>query len=1139
MSINMVDCPRECLGTGGYLAAKVRFIEHLFIFVCTWDSWEKGYRTNRIRIGNGIPEMKIRGWNITSFGAFSDYRVEDLPTDITVLHGASEAEIDTLLAFLRCMLFGFSTGKGRRKLRDLHPAIRDGRHCGKIFLESSGGLHTVERALKPQTDILLDPEGRPMDESDLLGLMGENGRSDLESVFTFRHQELIRLDALHGKEIDEGVFPSSLGGVDYFARKALKKLTLSSERFFEERGKSISEKIRRARAAWEILNLHLKDFEKTAVETPELFQEGDLFSLPETMPAEDYGQQLSQGFEARELIHLWPDWEALERAREELDEIEGPDTFILHPAIRLAQVSAAMDTARERADELEEELTVQERFRDELEGASDEGLHKVSEEIVNRSDDSIQHHRLASLPLLRSEALKLERKAAELLEKMGPEWDENRVMHIDVSLQRIEEVRSWMERFERIHDEYTEAKQKYKKAAEDRQGIEKDQSRIRERLDIGAAVDMNSLARRERSVRSLRSALVERRGLKERIEPLRTRVKDMRDQTKRRDSKPYKSLAGWLAPAALIGVLSFCIGSVWRFRDGDAVSGSLFIVSALLIVILAIAVHLKRRDLVKDPTDSKRQDKELESLRRQLMKYLEEIASLQALISDTTWQLGLSSDPSSKEIEACEAGLRRERDSCTLNQERIELLKGGDGKLRMACTEEEGLHNLFMDAEKTIPFLQRQWVEWMKTLGFPPELSPQGVLDSLWAIRSARETIETRDEKRELLSRLEETVNRWEDDARDLLKRSGMPMEEGLSGEALLKAFRNLVRLCREEEERRKLLAELERNISGLKVRLERAGEQKGEAAQAQEALFEEAGVESEEEFRDRWHLFNKRQKFQKRIRDLEGRIRARIGRGPEADALLERLKTGRVAEWHKQVQAATDEGRRIQAERDCTREELEVLIESWRVLEECTTVSALQARLNAARLELERCLRELDALLLAKERMERGFQEYLRTRQSEVLIDTAIACERIISIPSDQWTEEEDLDILAEPDGCDRAVFSGDDSAGCLYLKMRLGMARGFAEYRSPLPFIVDDILAPLNEEEATQVAELLRDISRKHQVLFLTRHQETVERFMEICPDIRVENMPGRSDPPSDGESPPDDVVKDYDVELTHLLP
>ena len=97
----------------------------------------------------------------------------------------------------------------------------------------------------------------------------------------------------------------------------------------------------------------------------------------------------------------------------------------------------------------------------------------------------------------------------------------------------------------------------------------------------------------------------------------------------------------------------------------------------------------------------------------------------------------------------------------------------------------------------------------------------------------------------------------------------------------------------------------------------------------------------------------------------------------------------------------------------------------------------------------------------------------------------------------------ESDEPILqgVRPDGrvVDIAGMS-DGTLDQLYLSLRLATLEKYLGNNEPMPFIVDDILIRFDDDRAQAALEVLRDLSKKTQVLFFSHHMRMIELAQKI---------------------------------------
>jgi len=99
---------------------------------------------------------------------------------------------------------------------------------------------------------------------------------------------------------------------------------------------------------------------------------------------------------------------------------------------------------------------------------------------------------------------------------------------------------------------------------------------------------------------------------------------------------------------------------------------------------------------------------------------------------------------------------------------------------------------------------------------------------------------------------------------------------------------------------------------------------------------------------------------------------------------------------------------------------------------------------------------------------------------------------------------------IAIDKDGQSRN--SGQLSKGTrfqLYLALRVSGYHEYASSRPPVPFIADDILETSDDERAARIFEVLGDMARVGQVIYLTHHKHLCDLAKKVVPAIRVHQI------------------------------
>jgi uncharacterized protein YhaN len=78
------------------------------------------------------------------------------------------------------------------------------------------------------------------------------------------------------------------------------------------------------------------------------------------------------------------------------------------------------------------------------------------------------------------------------------------------------------------------------------------------------------------------------------------------------------------------------------------------------------------------------------------------------------------------------------------------------------------------------------------------------------------------------------------------------------------------------------------------------------------------------------------------------------------------------------------------------------------------------------------------------------------------------------------------------------------------LYLALRLAGYREFAQTRSPVPFIADDIMETFDDARAEEAFKLLMKMAKVGQVIYLTHHQHLCDIVRKLHPEVKVHQLP-----------------------------
>ncbi|MBX9720836.1 MAG: hypothetical protein K2X81_05545, partial [Candidatus Obscuribacterales bacterium] len=144
--------------------------------------------------------------------------------------------------------------------------------------------------------------------------------------------------------------------------------------------------------------------------------------------------------------------------------------------------------------------------------------------------------------------------------------------------------------------------------------------------------------------------------------------------------------------------------------------------------------------------------------------------------------------------------------------------------------------------------------------------------------------------------------------------------------------------------------------------------------------------------------------------------------------------------------------------------------------------------------------------LTLAKQRFEKEGQPHVIEMASSIFTDMTSG-KYISVIPKTDQPGEFSVEYKQHDRVSAELLSTGTQEQ--LYLALRLAFIKHRTSQAEPLPIIMDDVLVNFDDVRASQAANVVREFSNSHQVLYFTCHPSTVAMFRTIDPDVQVINL------------------------------
>lgn len=1038
--------------------------------------------------------MRLRGWEIDNFGVLSDFVTRDLPDGITVFQGPNESGKSTLLGYLRSMVFGTAGLRGKRRQRNLYPALKEGTHGGRLFVESPDGIYILERNLsKPFRFELIRPDGTEGTREEWQQILGTVDHNVYEAVFAFNLEELAVLKTLTTSGVGDRIFSASLGRTGRAARALLEKLEREAN---ELHGIENSDsEIQRLAQEMESLAAEYKQAREAAASYPKLLatERENQQKIQELEKERD--EQLAIEKRSRHLIDFWIDWEPCLKIKEELDAMKPVDDFVESPEERLQETVGAIDNARTEQERLEGELEIANMEWDSLASQKSDSLLAVAGEAKGLTGFAQYQERCRIHASATNQNYNMQEGLNRFFKRIGPDWDAAGLSAFDTSDEMRAEVDSWQTRIDTVEADLFQAEESAAQCRKVSKKAQADQKAaydaMREALDERGQKLSHYEERLKNLDRLLKKHVVASESISENEVRLQVHQNRLDNAWDSLDPCPSR----WSAPVfftASIGILELAI---WEMSTGSFMFGGIVLGCSALIAAGALQVNVLRKRFAQQ---SRKIENIEHSLRNAWEAQQEARAKLSMLRDYCKAQLIRLTSETAPDAEGLDA--------------RADELRNCQKRLQAVLNDEQQANDLVESSRKTRSMIQERWDDWVEEHGFEAPLTPAEVLGIFDGIEEARKTLDAVEEQERFLADLEERMESWARPARALLERCDRLPEAEICGEDLVRAFEEMLGACQEEMLRRERMAELEPRLMSLREEREKAGFALVESEEALQALFVEAEVEDETAYLSKMGIYLARLDLKAELREVEDKIARHLGEDANMEEFLAELGKGETEAWQEtadQARVACDE---IQARRDEAVGDLREAELARQALETSVEVQDLGLKLECAKTELARKVHEWRVLVVERHLVEETLHAYLEGRQPEVL--------RAAGEFFEEATRGKYGRVVLKEDGKSLAVRDADGNekrpdqlslgtAELLYLCIRLGLITAFNKDHAGLPVIMDDVLVNFDPERARDVAKLLAKVAEQSQILFFTCHPFTVELLEAACTDVRVEHM------------------------------
>lgn len=1058
--------------------------------------------------------MQIHLIRVEGFGPLFKRDIGPFSPRVNVVMGPNEAGKSALRAFIRTVLLGFPRSGTLEDRSFGYPPVDGVAHGGAIeFLKSDGLVFVVERTRRsrgPYTGVVRVTFGEESGGEEMLAeLLPHLGGRVYQNVFSLSLDELQGLDS----EVQERIWSAGFGSTgaiinDVRTRLAREQAEVSKR--LNETRRLLNEAVRshadaRAELAhYSELSEEVRRLEKQRSEISVQIGErrgrlAHLDLLKVTRPALD---QLNE----------------IQRAMASLPRLN----FVTNPA----RIQDEYDRERNRREQLQGELKHGDQQADirssrmqQLSGSV--GILEYETEAARLLDRKTEYQNAVNDRQELVGELQAARDAVrQSLAEFGPSFDEDRIAALDASV-------ASRERLDRLDRQLSEAER-----------AEQDATRRESEAGgrLGEAAAMVVLAESRLAVlgepesssaevlRGRRGKVDQLRALKLRADERHRELEDTRVklQTLTRGTSPLpRRLAfGQLAGSGIVALVGIAIG-IAGWLTGDVPFLNIGIVVAAIgaagFTLAAALVFTTREEEMKP-------------------EQTEEIAALEKELKLTAQLLGWDIEEVEREADrvAVELGYEKAPAEWQLAEEANRLSTAADrqGEYERASADLESarkkaaeleadyknLADAAAEATEKADSARVAWLEWLGSMVLPADIAPRTALAILGQADASRERIYGMKKLEKRVADMTLAVHEIESGIREIAGAARIPeFEETQAGLALNRLGEALETARAAHTETERLAAEAEiwvNRRSQLTVDLE-------STTQKIKIALQKIGAETEEDFIRAVESAARHRELSEKMQAL--RIASpglASSRSRDIVAELNATTIETAEQEMVQIQASIRELEERQAELNAKLGELRGQQQAMQGVGRTAELSSLVA---AHRDEALRLRDRVAVRWMATQLIDQTIEDFRRDHQPEQL--------RLSSRYFSRLTGNRYLRVQPTLNGSSRdGSFEGVAADGTtrpvnemsrgtreqLYLAMRFALMDEFASRQEPMPVIMDDVLVNFDPERAQAACAAIRDLSERHQVLFLTCHPQTVEQFTSLAANVggdwlKVIDMPG----------------------------
>jgi uncharacterized protein YhaN len=1046
--------------------------------------------------------MNIEKIHIDGFGQFNQLSINDLQPGLTIFKGNNEAGKSTLLSFIRCMLFDFP---GARSASKFYPPLAGGNHGGRLVITTDSNERCViERYTGNKNNVKVTfDNGLTGADAELSKLLNYMDKDIFNNIYAFGLDELQRFETLNNENIRANIYSAGTGTGRVSVSDVQKNLKNSVEALYKKRGRN--PEINQIISTIKDMDRQISDIKNDQARYDSLHADKQMRSNTINLLKDERSNIQKKLNNIHDLISIWDDWKNLQDAQINLCDLPKIEDFPEKGVDILERILEKIRDVEETILLLEEKSQNNKAQQERI--IIDEELLAQRDTITDLSNGIEKYRSEKDLLPEQNQKLKDEHLIfLELLNDLGPKWDEEMLNRFDRSIPAKETVIQKRKLIDEVKDQIEKFQTHLTQVNLDIKKIDDDVNRINENIDsTSVTITYEEINRKFEALRNLRQQypiLIEKESELKNIrkeEAFFTAVQPAITQT------IHKAPIWPAGVMFLIGIIGF----VYGYYSGTILFGSVIFI---LLCISAVAYYASTRQntpISKENTNgtaiSQEDPKEIRNYSNIEQQLVDEITSLKDQMQNYANSCGFDNIPEPTLLEMRDMELQETaysiKELSGLQDECNKLLRKRDELAK----ESEELKKTLYNKQQSLLSIDTEWKEWLLSYDLDPTLSPESILEIFSTIKSCYEKQKTINTLKFQINTTENSIHTYEERIQTLLKQC-QRTPCGLSFDMDLQKMRDDVDdAINQTQQLNQLDTAYEDLIRDLNTAKNRYGNLNIELSD----LLSSGHSNNEDMFRKNARIWELQLELHTRIQGLTKHIKKVSGGGELYDNFIGDLGKTNLFDLKTNEEKYKDRLGELDNELSNNLDDRGAIHNKIEQLEHHEEGSKLRMEREIKYEQLHNRSRNWAALVIAQEILNKAIEIYEKERQPAVIIEaqsffTNFTAERYKRI----YSPLDSADIFVEDrDGKVKGIDQlSKGTKEQLYLALRFGFIRYFGKQSEAIPIVFDEILVNFDPVRSQNAGNAIRELAATNQILFFTCHPDTVKILTDASPEAQV---------------------------------